>query len=83
MLKIKPLISIILPVYNGETYLANSIKSCLSQSYSNIELIIVNDCSVDSTLKIVKDFIAIDSRVKVVTNNKNERLPASLNIGHK
>lgn len=77
------LISIILPVYNGEQYLASSIESCLNQSYRNIELIIVNDCSTDSTLLIAKKYAKIDSRIRIISNANNKKLPASLNIGHK
>lgn len=77
-----PLVSIILPVYNGEQYLAQAIGSCLQQTYKNIELIIVNDCSTDATLTIARSFADNDSRVKVITNEINKRLPASLNIGH-
>lgn len=76
------LVSIILPVYNGEQYIAQSIESCLGQTYRNIELIIVNDCSTDATLAIAKSFADKDSRVSIVTNEINKRLPASLNIGH-
>ncbi|GAA4236036.1 hypothetical protein GCM10022291_19450 [Postechiella marina] len=76
------LVSIILPVYNGEQYLKQSIESCLNQTYSNIELIIVNDCSTDATLKIVNQYLAIDNRVRVINNVINKKLPASLNIGH-
>ncbi|WP_136669278.1 glycosyltransferase [Flavobacterium sp. H122] len=77
------LISIILPVYNGEKHLAKSIESCLSQSYKNIELIIVNDCSTDATLEIITDFASKDDRIKIINNDINKKLPASLNIGHK
>ncbi len=77
-----PLISIVLPVYNGEQYIKQSIESCLNQTYKNIELIIVNDCSIDSTLSIIEAYIAIDKRVKVINNLINKKLPASLNIGH-
>ncbi|MEC3907334.1 glycosyltransferase family 2 protein [Tamlana sp. 2201CG12-4] len=77
-----PLVSIILPVYNGETYLEQSIESCLGQTYSNIELIIVNDCSTDTSLEIIKRYCAKDTRVKLVNNSVNKKLPASLNIGH-
>ncbi|MFQ3296160.1 MAG: glycosyltransferase involved in cell wall biosynthesis [Polaribacter sp.] len=77
-----PFVSIILPVYNGEKYLSKSIESCLNQTYRNIELIIVNDCSTDKTLEIVDGYLKLDSRIKVLTNSANKRLPASLNIGH-
>ena len=69
-------------MYNGEQYLTQAIGSCLQQTYKNIELIIVNDCSTDATLSIAKSFADNDSRVKVITNEINKRLPASLNIGH-
>lgn len=79
----QPLISIIIPVYNGEKYLADAIKSCLIQTYSNIEIIIVNDCSTDATLKIAEDFAAQDKRIHIINNLENKKLPASLNIGHR
>ena len=77
-----PLVSIILPVYNGERYLKQSIESCLNQTYKNIELIIVNDCSTDSTSLIIDEYLLKDNRVRVIDNHINKKLPASLNIGH-
>lgn len=76
-----PTVSIILPTYNGERNLADSISSCLSQTFKDFELIIVNDCSTDQTLHIANEFAAKDSRVKIVSNDANKKLPASLNIG--
>jgi glycosyltransferase involved in cell wall biosynthesis len=76
------LISIILPVYNGEKYLAESIESCLNQTHKNIELIIVNDCSTDATFDIINRYAVKDDRIKIINNKENKRLPASLNIGH-
>ena len=81
-MKDNPLISIILPVYNGEKYLSQSIESCLNQTFKNIELIIVNDCSTDNTLSIANQYAERDNKVKVVSNVENKKLPASLNIGH-
>lgn len=77
------LISIILPVYNGETFVSDAIKSCLNQTYTNIELIIVDDASTDNTLSIAKNFADADSRIKIITSTTNKKLPASLNIGHR
>ena len=57
------LISIILPCYNGENHLASAIESCLKQSYKNFEVIIVNDCSTDATLKIANQFAEKDERI--------------------
>ncbi|MGY5847679.1 glycosyltransferase family 2 protein [Salegentibacter sp. HM20] len=78
----KKLISIILPVYNGEMFLAEAIESILIQTYENFELIIVNDCSKDNSLKIAKHYGQKDSRIKIISNEINKNLPASLNIGH-
>lgn len=50
------LISIVLPVYNGERYLRESIDSVLNQTYRNWELIIVDDCSTDSSAKIAREY---------------------------
>jgi glycosyltransferase involved in cell wall biosynthesis len=77
------LISIILPVFNGEKYLHDAIASCLDQTYSNIELIIINDCSTDQSLQIAKKFQEKDNRIKIISNSNNKKLPASLNVGHK
>lgn len=78
-----PLISIILPVYNGQRFLKDAIKSCLNQTYQTFELIIVDDCSTDNSLKIAQKYKQKDSRVIVISNINNKMLPASLNIGHK
>lgn len=77
------LVSIILPVYNGEKYISLSIESCLQQTHKNIELIVVNDCSTDSTLSIVNQYAEFDDRIKILNNTENKKLPASLNIGHR
>lgn len=75
------LVSIILPVFNGEKYLAQSIESVLAQTYKNIELIVVNDNSSDNSLSIMEEFAKRDDRVKVVSNGVNLKLPKSLNAG--
>jgi glycosyltransferase involved in cell wall biosynthesis len=77
----QPLISIVLPTYNGSKYLATSVQSCLDQTWQNWELIIINDCSTDSTLAIAESFVARDSRIRVISNEKNLKLPMSLNRG--
>lgn len=75
------MISIVLPVYNGEKYLRESIKSILAQTYSDFELVVVNDCSTDSSVSIIKSFMEVDSRIKLINNTENQKLPRSLNIG--
>jgi len=76
------LISVVLPVFNGEKFLSKSIESVLNQTYQNIELIIVNDNSNDNTLNISNQYAEKDSRIKIINNPINKKLPASLNIGH-
>lgn len=77
----KKKVSIVLPVYNGERFLKDSITSILKQTYKNIELIIVNDCSTDNSLNIIEEFSKNDDRISVINNDTNKKLPASLNIG--
>lgn len=76
------LISIILPVYNGQRFLSESIQSCLKQTYRNFELIIINDCSTDDTLSIARKFAVEDDRIQIHTNKVNLQLSKSLNVGH-
>jgi len=76
-----PLISIVLPTYNGSKYIAQSVESCLQQTYPHFELIIVDDCSTDNTPAIITAFAQKDSRIKVIRNEKNKKLPLSLNTG--
>ncbi len=75
------MISVVLPVYNGEKYLRYSIESVLNQTYKDIELVIVNDCSTDNTVSIIEEYMKVDSRVKLINNTSNQKLPKSLNIG--
>lgn len=78
-----PKVSVVLPTYNGEKYIAKAIESVLKQSYTDFELIIVDDCSTDRTTEIIADYAKQDSRVKVIRNEKNSKLPKSLNNGFK
>ena len=74
-------VSVVLPVYNGDAYLAESIESVIAQTYDNWELIIVNDCSTDNTLTIASKYASLDNRIKVFTNPQNLKLPKTLNAG--
>lgn len=66
-----PLVSVLMTAYNREKYIAEAIESVLASSYTNFELIIVDDCSVDNTVAIAKNYEQKDSRVKVFRNEKN------------
>lgn len=81
MISTSPLISIMLPVYNGTRYLKESIQSCLDQTYVHWELLIVDDASTDQTPTIIAEFTAKDSRVRCIRHETNKRLPAALNTG--
>lgn len=75
------LISIVLPVYNGEKYLRESIESVIAQTYKNWELLILDDCSTDATSGIGKEYESKDKRIHYYRNEKNLRLPRNLNKG--
>lgn len=75
------LISIILPIYNGEKYMRESIESVIAQTYRDWELLIIDDCSSDHTAEIAKEYASKDSRVQYFRNEKNLRLPRNLNKG--
>ena len=70
-----PLISIIMPVYNAESFLESAISSILKQTFNRFELIIVDDGSVDSSCKIISNFAKNDSRIKFI---KNKHLGAAV-----
>ena len=72
------LISIVLPVYNGETYLSESIDSIIAQTYQNWELIIVDDCSKDDTDRVVEAYLS-DERIRYLKNEKNSGAALSRN----
>jgi glycosyltransferase involved in cell wall biosynthesis len=76
-----PKISVVLPVYNGSTYLKDSIESVLNQTHTDFELIIVDDCSMDSSGEIAKKYASSDPRVFYFRNEINLKLPESLNRG--
>lgn len=73
-----PLISVLLSVHNDDKNIKNSIDSILSQSYKNIELLIIDDCSIDKTYDILNKIK--DNRVKIFRNKENKGLTKSLNI---
>jgi glycosyltransferase involved in cell wall biosynthesis len=75
----KPLVSIGIPVYNGEKYLSFAIKSTLRQTYENFELILLNDGSTDNSLEIMKYFARNDNRIIIIDDGRNIGLIERLN----
>lgn len=78
MEKNRPLVSIVIPVHNGEQYIKESIDSCLNQTYQNIETIVVDDKSTDSTLEKLKIY---GNKIKVISVEKQNGLGNVINIG--
>ena len=74
-----PLVSVILPVYNREKYLATAIESVLQQTYGNLELLIVDDGSRDRSPEIIKEYAAKDKRVRFVLHKENRGVSAARN----
>lgn len=73
-------VSIIIPVYNVERYLARCIDSCINQTYNNIEIICVNDGSTDGSLNILEHYKILDSRIQII-NKENGGLSSARNAG--
>lgn len=76
-----PKISVVLPTYNGIKYIKQSIDSVLNQTFSDFELIIIDDCSTDGTGEFLDGYAKEDTRIRVFHNEENLKLPASLNRG--
>ena len=72
MQKINPKISVIMPVYNTEKYVWEAIKSILSQTFSDFEFIIIDDCSTDNSYSICEKFADIDKRILLLKNTENK-----------
>lgn len=67
-----PLVSIIIPNYNNEIYLKKCLKSVINQSINNIEIIVIDDCSSDNSVKIIEWYKEQDSRIKFIKFDKNQ-----------
>ncbi|MBP5406286.1 glycosyltransferase family 2 protein [bacterium] len=67
----QPLLSVLMPVFNSELFVAEAIESILSQTFNDFEFLILDDASTDNSFKITKDFESKDSRIKVYQNEKN------------
>jgi glycosyltransferase involved in cell wall biosynthesis len=76
-----PSVSLALPVYNGEKFISDAIRSILAQDHENFELIITDNASTDGTEKICRDFAASDPRVRYVRNERNLGAGPNYNLG--
>lgn len=76
-----PLVSVLISAYNVEKYIESSIRSVMNQTYKNLQIIIVNDGSVDNTNQIIEKLMNEDSRILKINNENNIGFISSLNIG--
>ena len=79
-----PTLSVIMSVYNAEKYLSQAIESILNQSFEDFEFIIIEDCSTDNSLKIIKNYVINDKRIRIIQKAKNKKMRGfieNLNIG--
>lgn len=81
MTKNKPLVSIVVPVYNAERFIVDTIKTVLDQTYSNWELILIDDKSTDRSIELIVPFLKKDRRIKLLKNNTNLHAALTRNKG--
>lgn len=74
-------VSVIIPIYNVEDYLEKCLESITNQTYKNLEIICVNDCSPDGSDKILKQYSKKDNRIKIINRKENGGLSAARNTG--
>lgn len=76
-----PLVSVLFPCYNVEKYVEEALQSLIGQTYRNIEIIAINDCSTDRTKDILEKYAEADDRIKIYNNEVNLKLIKTLNKG--
>ena len=77
----RPLITVVMPNYNGHRFVEQAIDSVLSQTYQDFELLIVDDCSEDDSLQLIKQKAQSDSRIRVIALEKNVGVANARNVG--
>lgn len=76
-----PVVTVVMPVYNSQQYLTESLSSVLSQTLVDFELIAIDDCSSDSSLSILESYASNDGRVRVIGLDKNSGPAVARNVG--
>lgn len=77
----EPLVSVIMPAYNADRFIAEAIRSVMAQTYTNWELLIIDDCSKDDTCLIAQKFAEADPRITLIKNEKNQGVARTRNRG--
>lgn len=75
------LVSIIMPSFNNGKYLNDSINGVINQTYQNWELLIIDDCSIDESVSIIKKYVKLDERIKLYKNKENSGVALTRNKG--
>jgi len=75
----RPLVTVFIPLYNAENYIKETLASILNQTYQNLEILLVDDGSIDRSIQIVKSFD--DERIRLIQNGENKGIPYTRNIG--
>ncbi|MCH5293261.1 MAG: glycosyltransferase [Treponema sp.] len=73
------LVSVIIPAYNAERYVESALRSVMAQSYTNLEILVADDCSSDGTLSVIERLAAEDARITVFRNAENRGIVSTLN----
>lgn len=76
-----PLVSVVMPIFNSEPYLKSSVQSVLSQTFSDWELILVDDCSKDASVRIAGELAESDSRIRLISLDENSGAAVARNAG--
>lgn len=77
-----PLVTVVIPAYNSANYIGVTLESVLNQTFSDFEVLVVNDCSKDNTIDVVSKFLEIDNRIRIIDLSQNTGAPAGpRNIG--
>lgn len=79
----QPLISIIVPVYNGELFVEDTLRSIMKQSYKNLQIIVVDDCSEDHSRRVIDKLAKQDKRIEKVYLKRNSNICVATNTGYK
>lgn len=80
--KSTPKISVVIPAFNAEDFISETLSSVLAQSYNDIEILVIDDCSQDATCEIVEQFIRRDPRIQLHKQKQNSGMPGAMrNIG--
>ena len=77
----RKLVSVIIPCYNAEKYVEEAVRSIMKQTYLDLEIIVIDDCSTDGTNEILQSLSLEDSRIVFLKNETNLKLIKTLNLG--